>query len=104
MSGLLIQSAKFSIPGAGAAVCRRGHVTQAFIEDPRIKGERCDDCGAKVLVACESCGYRIRGATSAIARNYALPSFCDGCGSVFPWTGRRQRIQHVQNVVDEAPL
>src|SRR3954447_11376220 len=104
MSGLTIHSSKLAVPGAGAAVCRRGHVVQKFIEDPRVKGARCDDCGAKVLVACESCGYRIRGAASAIAREYARPHFCDGCGSVFPWTGRRQRIQHLQNVLDDEPI
>jgi hypothetical protein len=100
----VIQSSKSVIPGAGAAICRRGHVIHPFIGDPRIKGARCDDCGAKVLVACEACGYRIRGAASAVARDYQRPSFCDGCGSVFSWTGRKQRIQHLQNVVDDEPL
>jgi hypothetical protein len=104
VSNLVIHSTKGTVPGAGAAICRRGHVIKAFIEDPRIKGARCDDCGAKVLVACEVCGYRIRGAASPTAREYSRPSFCDGCGSVFSWTGRRQRIQHLQNVVDELPI
>jgi hypothetical protein len=65
---MLVHSTKSLTTGAGAAICRRGHVVHAFIEDPRVKGARCDECGAKVLVACEACGYRIRGAASAIAR------------------------------------
>jgi hypothetical protein len=101
---MIIQANSPRLPGAGAAICRRGHVVHAFLEEPRLNGSRCADCGAKVLVACESCGYRIRGAANAMARDYEPPRFCDGCGSVFSWTGRRERIQHLQNVLDDEPL
>ena len=95
----------------GSAVCRRGHVETAYI-DPR-KAERaiaenCPRCGASVVTACPSCRLRIRGhydvpgAFSLVAPG--RPSFCDGCGSAFPWASRVEPIYALENLLDDADI
>jgi hypothetical protein len=95
----------------GSAVCRRGHVETAYI-DPRNTdraiAENCSTCGARVLTACPSCGLRIRGDYHVpgvfVAASPGTPSFCDGCGSAFPWASREERIYELENLLDEADI
>jgi hypothetical protein len=57
---------------------------------------------------CPNCDLRIRGdhhipgviAVSAESR----PSFCDGCGSAFPWATREERIYELENLLDEESI
>jgi len=32
------------------------------------------------------------------------PSFCDGCGSAFPWATREERIYELENLLDEEDI
>lgn len=32
------------------------------------------------------------------------PSFCDGCGSAFPWSTREERIYELENLLDEEDI
>ena len=32
------------------------------------------------------------------------PSFCDGCGSAFPWASRTDRIYELENLLDEEDI
>jgi hypothetical protein len=32
------------------------------------------------------------------------PSFCDGCGSAFPWATREERIFELENLLDEEDI
>lgn len=90
-----------------AAVCRRGHVD---VIDASLKApsSHCSTCGAEVLTGCSSCGHRIRGRYRVPGviggGSYSPPSFCDGCGSPFPWAGRKARVYQLQNLLDEEEL
>jgi hypothetical protein len=57
-----------------------------------------------VLVACPICERRIRGdhtvSGSLIDAPGERPSFCDGCGSAFPWATREERIFELENLLD----
>jgi hypothetical protein len=89
-----------------AAVCRRGHVKTERLKpsDYHADDEKCTKCGATVLVGCANCGLRIRGAYFADLADYALPSFCDGCGVAHPWATREQRIYELENILDEEDI
>jgi hypothetical protein len=94
----------------GAAICRRGHVETWYIrpyEQSDRPADMCPRCGARVLTACPACGLRIRG-------DYFVPgvlggatpdrsSFCDGCGTAFPWATREERIYELENLLDDEP-
>ena len=88
-----------------AAVCRRGHV--ATSDATLIEfGERCSDCGARILTQCPACDHRIRGdyktpGVISAGGSYDPPKFCDNCGAPFPWVGRQERIWELQNLLDE---
>lgn len=95
----------------GAAICRRGHVEKAYIRPGQDVGgipERCPTCGANVLVGCPHCRLRIRGdrfVPGVVAVfDYSRPSFCDGCGSAFPWATREERIYELENLLDEQDI
>lgn len=95
----------------GAAICRRGHVETSFLKpmdaDKAIP-ENCPTCGARVLTACQHCDLRIRGdhfiPGVAVISTYQRPSFCDGCGSAFPWATREERIFELENLLDEEDI
>jgi hypothetical protein len=61
-----------------------------------------------VLTACPNCDLRIRGdyflpgviGVSTASR----PSFCDECGSAFPWATREERIFELENLLDEEDI
>jgi len=61
-----------------------------------------------VIIACETCGYRIRGdyfAPGVIAvSHYKPPDFCDKCGAAHPWVSRQGRIYELQNRLEEEKL
>lgn len=90
-----------------AAVCRRGHVQTSDVQFGEY-GKRCPRCGAEVMLACDSCGARIRGdyyVPGAIGlSNYKPPDFCDNCGNAHPWVGRQGRIYELQNRLDSEQL
>lgn len=95
----------------GAAVCRRGHVETAYIDpNPHPLGiaDKCSACGARILVCCPQCELRIRGdffAPGVIGfASDPRPSFCDGCGSAFPWATRQERIYELENLLDEQDI
>jgi hypothetical protein len=67
----------------------------------------CGKCGAEVLSACPSCGTRLRGIEWSMTPppgrkpTYEIYewSFCDGCGSPYPWAGREELISHLINLL-----
>jgi hypothetical protein len=101
----------------GSAICRRGHVETDYLR-PSASGpvrrsgagvaQNCPKCGATVLTACLNCDLRIRGdyfVPGGIAVSTASrPSFCDGCGSAFPWATREERIFELENLLDEEDI
>jgi hypothetical protein len=101
---------------SGAAFCTRGHVlTRSLKPEPLLPSyaKKCVDCGARIIYCCPNCEHRIRG-----ARHYpgfvtkagnTRASFCDRCGSAFPWATRQERIYELKNFlesenIDEADL
>ena len=95
----------------GAAICRRGHVETEHLKPGQdVSGipERCLTCGANVLVACPHCQRRIRGDSYAplwgADGDYRRPSFCDSCGSAYPWATRVERIYELENLLDEQDI
>ncbi|MFI7428490.1 DUF2321 domain-containing protein [Micromonospora sp. NPDC049836] len=93
-----------------AAVCRRGHIETRYLDPgrPYPADSKCPTCGALVLVACGSCGLRIRGdyfAPGVIGFDPSpRPSFCDGCGAAHPWATREERIYELENILDEEDM
>jgi hypothetical protein len=90
-----------------AAVCRRGHVITKDSTSEHV-GDRCPDCGARVLKWCPECNAPIPGrvvvpgvVAIGFADDYEPPKFCSRCGTPFPWVGRRERIYELQNLLDE---
>jgi hypothetical protein len=95
-----------------AAVCRRGHKIDAMIERnksrPEPLPERCEDCGAKVLLACPNpdCAARLHG---YIVGSFPGPDpwkpadFCYRCGQPYPWASRDAIAYHIENMLDEEP-
>jgi hypothetical protein len=88
-----------------AAICRRGHVETSIRELTKGPiGARCSDCGARILIACEGCCIRIRGAPKGYSLGYDPPQFCDSCGAPQPWASREARFYELENLLDEQDL
>jgi hypothetical protein len=87
-----------------AAVCRRGHVETAILED--ALGDtpaKCATCGAPILTACASCGAPIRGMVVGVVGYGWKPSdFCDNCGTPQPWASRQARLYELENILEES--
>jgi hypothetical protein len=91
----------------GAAICRRGHVrTSRFEPSTSNSAPHCKQCGARILVACPSCGYPIPGKFKGEVSGgrYAVPGFCEQCGSPFPWVDRQGRLWQLENLLEEDDL
>ena len=74
-----------------AQVCLNGHTTTSSVEtSPEMTSKYCKECGAENITKCPECDEKIRGFYSVEGvisiREYHPPSFCHGCGSMFPWT------------------
>jgi hypothetical protein len=94
-------------PRYGAAICRRGHVqTSAFELADGNPLPHCKQCGARILVACQSCGYSIPGRFrgGAIGGRYTKPVFCEQCGAPFSWVDRQGRLWQLENLLDDQDL
>jgi hypothetical protein len=93
-----------------AAICRRGHKIDAMIEPRKTRlepvPERCEECGAKVLLACPNtnCGARLHGYIigSFPGRDPWKPAdFCYNCGQPYPWASRESIAYHIENMLEE---
>lgn len=74
-------------------VCENGHqITSMADTRPEYCKKWCPKCGAPTLSACPKCHARIPGHLHipgvAVLFSDPVPSFCDGCGEAFPWTGK----------------
>lgn len=90
-----------------AAVCRRGHVRDSGLRRGESVEPVCPRCGVSVLVACMSCGHRIRGRFeeyAVIGAKFDPPAFCDSCGAPHPWAGRQAMIYQLENLLDDEDL
>jgi hypothetical protein len=90
-----------------AAVCRRGHVVSANLENRQVRTRGadvppfCTKCGAAVLTKCEKCGSEIPGhAIGVTTARWAPPRFCLECSTPFPWLDRAGRIYLLENMLD----
>lgn len=85
-----------------AAVCPRGHVADSALDlrqsplDPH-----CGTCGKEVLLACPSCGNRIRGAYVGVVAPYEPREFCTHCGEPFPWASQQALVFAIENKLDD---
>jgi hypothetical protein len=89
-----------------AAICRRGHVESINIAG-RTMPPRCPECGASILMACASCGARIRGYMKdsvVFGGGFDAPEFCDGCGAPHPWASRQSRFYELENLLEDQDL
>lgn len=89
---------------SGAVACRRGHFLHASVDpgeqvDPE---EMCTRCGAPAVLGCLQCGLRIK--SQLWGQTYKLPGFCDGCGAVYPWATREERIFELENLLDQEEI
>ena len=73
-----------------AQVCLNGHTTNSYTQTlPHNNKNFCPQCGEKTITVCQSCNHPIRGKSPSLALiAYHAPSFCESCGSPFPWTSR----------------
>jgi hypothetical protein len=60
-------------------------------------------------LGCPHCGLRIRGERYFIGfgsagDEYRHSSFCDSCGSAFPWATRVERIYELENLLDKEDI
>lgn len=69
-----------------ALVCENGHVATLHLSEHR-RANNCNRCGAATMSKCRECGANIPGAYSnvIIAMEVAPPSYCENCGTPYPW-------------------
>lgn len=72
-------------------VCLNGHqITDNYMSAPQFRRKFCADCGAETIHQCPECQAAIPGDYHAdgffIAAATPVPSHCENCGSVFPWS------------------
>lgn len=68
-----------------ALICENGHIINSMANQfPEDNKKYCDKCGKVALTKCDKCGTLFKG--NIMGNIYELPSFCENCGSVFPWT------------------
>ena len=90
---------------ARVAVCRRGHTVFASVSERSDNNRRlfCGLCGAPLLVACEMCNSPLRvQPDNMLAEGVGV--FCRNCGGLFPWAGPRDRLTHLQNLLEFTEL
>ena len=72
-------------------VCINGHqITANAQRYPEFKQDFCSSCGARTIVACESCKHPIRGeyhvdGVIAVGFGAPVPKYCTKCGVAYPW-------------------
>lgn len=76
-----------------AQVCLNGHPVNSTVDArPDLNRHFCARCGQQTILECLNCHAPIRGYSGmealgiAYAIEYEPPSYCDSCGSPFPWT------------------
>ncbi len=72
-------------------VCMNGHVTEERMEERTCEVDYCEECGAKAICECPTCGTPIKGEERfdgivAIGFEAEPPKYCYKCGDPFPWT------------------
>jgi len=82
-----------------AQICQNGHViNKRSKSEPDRNQQHCDKCGTSTITLCPKCQNPIRGASLVksgfMSSIYSVPSFCDNCGSPFPWTESRLKAAH----------
>jgi hypothetical protein len=91
----------------GSAYCTRGHTLTQYLKPQQLPNgytKKCVTCGADILYCCPKCEHRIRGGhftPQVFTRSSPTrPSFCDRCGSAFPWATRQERIFELENFLE----
>lgn len=86
-----------------ALICENGHIVNDSVKTyPEDNSEFCQECGAKNISNCPSCGKLIDGkrhTEDCIAfDSIELPKYCKHCGQAYPWT--KAKIEAVEEIVD----
>jgi hypothetical protein len=88
-----------------AAICRRGHVVTRHME--LLQGPpppHCEECGARVFMACPNCESQIPGPSrGGFNVRYDAPPFCPYCAHPYPWASREAIVHHIENQLEEEP-
>jgi hypothetical protein len=80
-------------------VCLNGHVINAGSQEyPQYNKDFCDECGAKTITNCPKCNAPIPGdmqdtGVAVIGFKEAAPDYCQSCGTPFPWTERKTKME-----------
>ena len=62
----------------------------------------CEDCGAKVFMACPNCQSQIPGPLKGgFTVRYEPPPFCPYCAHPYPWASREAVVHHIENQLEE---
>lgn len=79
-------------------VCLNGHqITDNYNRSPEFRKSFCSTCGEKTIHQCPECNYPIKGdyhvdGVIAIGGRTKVPTHCENCGKLFPWTERKESI------------
>lgn len=94
-----------------AQMCINGHVVNSMaISVPQSNKKHCASCGAPTIKSCASCNSAIRGyyhIPGVIGGfHFYPPSYCDNCGTAFPWTissleAARELADELEELTDE---
>ena len=98
-----------------AQICTNGHIiTDSYDTSPELRQNFCDKCGAKTIITCPSCNYKIRGdyEVSNVAflgsTMSSAPSYCYNCGKPYPWTEASleaaQELLTLENILSQDEL
>ena len=88
-------------------VCLNGHhITDYAASQPQWRQRFCQDCGAKTIEACQSCGMNIPGKSHVAGvldlTTLSVPKYCINCGAAYPW--QAAAIENLREILRESNL
>jgi hypothetical protein len=79
-------------------VCLNGHqITASYHRYPEFRKNFCDKCGEKTIYSCPECNAEVKGyyhiEGSISLDREPVPEHCHECGTPYPWTERKRKIE-----------